>query len=215
LTRGSLTRIVAHRGASQEAPENTLAAFAKAIELGADMIEFDVRRASNGQLVISHDPVRGPASKLPTLEDAVRLTQGRIQLDVELKESRCEQAAIDVLLKHFRLSDFCITSFLAPALRETRSIHPGIRTGLIFATWGSSVRAACVSPDADFLVPHYRLAARAEQIGKPLFVWTVDDPARTRGLFGRPLVEAIVTNNPRQALALRSESQSPSGLHPH
>jgi len=61
VTRGALMQIVAHRGASIEAPENTLAAFAKAIEVGADMIEFDVRRAPDGRLVISHDPVRVPA----------------------------------------------------------------------------------------------------------------------------------------------------------
>jgi len=204
-----LTRIVAHRGASQEAPENTLAAFAKAIEMGADIIEFDVRRASDGRLVISHDPVRKPAPELPTLEETLRLTAGRVQLDVELKEPGCERDAIDVLLQYFPVSDFCITSFLAPSLRATRSVNPGIRTGFIFATWGARVRSACLSPDADFLVAHYRLAARAEQIGKPLFVWTVDDPARTRRLFERPLVEAIITNNPRQALALRSE------LHPY
>lgn len=198
-----MTRIVAHRGASQEAPENTLAAFAKAIEIGADMIEFDVRRALDGGLVISHDPVRKSAPELPTLEETLRVTKGRIQLDVELKEPGCERDAIDLLLQYFPLSDFCITSFLAPTLRETRAIHPGIRTGLIFAIWGEGV----VSSDADFLVPHYHLAKKAQQIGKPLFVWTVDDPARTRRLFERPLVEAIVTNNPRQALALRAELQ--------
>jgi hypothetical protein len=43
-------------------------------------------------------------------------------------------------------------------LRATRSIHVGIRTGLIFAIWNSKVRAACLNPDADFLVAHYRLA---------------------------------------------------------
>jgi glycerophosphoryl diester phosphodiesterase len=197
-----LTQIVAHRGASHEAPENTLAAFDKAIEIGADMIEFDVRRASDGRLVISHNRVRKTAL-LPTLDDTLRLTKGRIQLDVELKEPGCERDAIDLLLKYFPLSDFCITSFIASTLRETRAIHPGIRTGLIFAAWRQEV----LSTDADFLVPHYRLAARAEQIGKPLFVWTVNDPARTGRLFERPLVEAIVTNNPRQALALRSELQ--------
>jgi glycerophosphoryl diester phosphodiesterase len=195
-----LTRIVAHRGASQEAPENTLAAFAKAIEMGADMIEFDVRRASDGRLVVSHDPVRKRAPELPTLEETLRLTQGRIQLDVELKEPGCERDAIDLLLRYFPLSDFCITSFLAPALGAARTIHPGIRTGLIFAIWGDGV----VSSDADFLAPHYRVAKKAEKIGKPLFIWTVDDPARTHRLFERPLVEAIITNNPRQALALRS-----------
>ncbi len=198
-------QIVAHRGASAEAPENSLAAFERAIELGADMIEFDVRRALDGALLISHDPIRERGPTLSTLEETLRLTQGRIQLDVELKEPDCERDAVELLLRYFPLRDFCITSFLAPVLRATRAIHPGIRTGLIFAMSGKSVRAACQSPDVDFLVPHYRLRGPAEQIGKPLFVWTVDSPARTRDLFRRPLVEAIVTNNPRQALALRRE----------
>jgi glycerophosphoryl diester phosphodiesterase len=197
------TQIVAHRGASREAPENTLAAFAKAIEIGADMIEFDVRRASDGSLVISHNRVRKAAALLPTLEDTLRLTQGRIQLDVELKEPGCERDALKLLLEYFAIGDFCITSFLPAVLREMRTIHPDVRTGLIFATWGSEVRANCMSPDVDVLVAHHRLAARAEQIGKPLFVWTVDDAKRTRRLFDRPLVEAIITNEPRQALALR------------
>lgn len=200
-----MTKIVAHRGASSEAPENSLDAFAKAIDMGADMIEFDVRRAAHGSLVISHDPVRRRGRRLPTLEETLSLTQGRIQLDVELKEPGCERDAIGLLLRYFPLSDFCITSFLAPALRETRAIHPGIRTGLIFATWSASVRAACQSPDIDLLVAHSRLAGRAEKIGKPLFVWTVDSPSRTRALFARPRVEAVVTNKPRQALLLRRE----------
>jgi glycerophosphoryl diester phosphodiesterase len=208
LTGGALTQIVAHRGASHEAPENTLDAFAKAIEIGAEMIEFDVRRAADGRLVISHDPVREPASEVPTLEDTLRITQGRIQLDVELKEPACEQDALRLLLQYFPTRDFCITSFLPAALRETRSIHPGVRTGLIFATWNSEVRTACSGPDTDILVAQYRLVTEAEQIGKPMFVWTVDDPARTRGLFAHPSVEAIVTNNPRQALALRAELHS-------
>jgi glycerophosphoryl diester phosphodiesterase len=203
-------KVVAHRGASAEARENTLAAFERAIELGADMIEFDVRRAVDGALLISHDPIRPwldlpGVFDLPSLEDTLRLTQGRIQLDVELKESGCECDAIELLLRYFSLDDFCITSFLAPTLVATRAIHPDIRTGLIFASWNEGVRAASLSPDADFLVAHYRLLDEAEQIGKPLFVWTVDDPALTRALFERPLVEAIVTNNPRQALAIRKD----------
>jgi glycerophosphoryl diester phosphodiesterase len=200
-----LTKIVAHRGASAEAPENTLQAFAKAIELGAETIEFDVRRDASGKLVVSHDPIRAPGPRVPTLADTLQLTQGRIQLDVELKEPGCERDAIDLLLRYFSLDEFCITSFLAPALVETRAIHPRIRTGLIFATWNDRVRAVCLSSEADLLAPHYSLLDQAEQIGKPLFVWTVDDPARTRALFLRPLVEAVVTNDPRRALAIRRE----------
>ena len=203
-----MTHIVAHRGASSEAPENTLEAFAKAIEIGADMIEFDVRRAADGTLVISHDPIRGSSRHLPTLEDTLLATKGRIQLDVELKEPGCELDAVQLLLRHFAIPDFCITSFLPEAIRETRAIDSRIRTGLIFAKWDAAVRAACLGPDAGVLVAQDHLVAEAEQIGKPLFVWTVDDPARTRQLFGHPLVEAIITNNPRQALVLRAASQT-------
>lgn len=200
-----MTKIVAHRGASAEAPENTLEAFQRAIELGADMIEFDVRRDPSGALRISHDPILDLGIDLPTLEETLRLTQGRIQLDVELKEPGCEGEAIELLLRYFSLADFCVTSFNAPALHEARRVNPGIRTGLIFAAWNRSVRAVGLSPDCDFLVAQPRLVDEAEEIGKPMFVWTVDDPALTRKLLQRQMVEAIVTNNPRQALALRAE----------
>jgi glycerophosphoryl diester phosphodiesterase len=200
-----LTKIVAHRGASSEAPGNTLAAFARAIDLGADTIEFDVRRDQDRRLVISHDPVRGLGPELPTLEETLRLTRGRIQLDVELKEFGCERETVDLLLAYFSPSDFCITSFLAPVLHEIRTIESRIRTGLIFAGWNEAVRMECVSPYVDLLVAQYKILDEAEKIGKPLFVWTVDDPKLTWALFARPLVEGIVTNNPRQALSLRQE----------
>lgn len=169
------------------------------------MIEFDVRRDPSGALRISHDPILDLGVDLPTFEETLRLAQGRIQLDVELKEPGCEREAIELLLRYFPLTDFCITSFLAPSLHEVRKLNPGIRTGLIFAAWNRSVRAVGLSPDCDLLVAQYRLVDEAEEIGKPLFVWTVDDPKLTRKLLRRPLVEGIVTNNPRQALALRRE----------
>jgi glycerophosphoryl diester phosphodiesterase len=50
------TLIGAHRGASAEAPENTLAAFDLAVEQGADLLEFDVRATSDNQIVVHHDP---------------------------------------------------------------------------------------------------------------------------------------------------------------
>ncbi len=48
-------KLVAHRGASEVAPENTLSAFHKAIDAGADAIEFDVQATSDGRLVVLHD----------------------------------------------------------------------------------------------------------------------------------------------------------------
>jgi len=46
---------IGHRGDSQNAPENTLGAFAKAIDAGAQMVEFDIRQAASGELVVIHD----------------------------------------------------------------------------------------------------------------------------------------------------------------
>lgn len=48
--------VIAHRGGSALAPENTLAAFDRARDLGADAIELDVHRSRDGHLVVSHDP---------------------------------------------------------------------------------------------------------------------------------------------------------------
>ena len=48
-------QVLAHRGASHDAPENTLAAFRAAIEQGADWLEFDVQQTRDGQLVVFHD----------------------------------------------------------------------------------------------------------------------------------------------------------------
>lgn len=50
-----MTLVWAHRGASKVAPENTLPAFEKAAELGADGVELDVQRTADGQLVVCHD----------------------------------------------------------------------------------------------------------------------------------------------------------------
>jgi glycerophosphoryl diester phosphodiesterase len=51
-----VTRLYAHRGAAAERPENTLDSFARALELGAGALEFDVHATRDGVLVVSHDP---------------------------------------------------------------------------------------------------------------------------------------------------------------
>ena len=56
--RSWLMLVIAHRGASAELPENTLPAFERAIELGADFVELDVHADGDGRLVVTHDPPR-------------------------------------------------------------------------------------------------------------------------------------------------------------
>tara|TARA_R110002020_G_scaffold34327_7_gene104515 strand:+ start:8412 stop:9875 length:1464 start_codon:yes stop_codon:yes gene_type:complete len=109
---------IAHRGASAHAVENTLAAFAVAAELGADMWEIDVQLTRDGQPVVSHDAaltrifggngeiagltlaeIRERAPDLPTLDEVIALARQCNQaLYVEIKARGAGRIAIDRLL---------------------------------------------------------------------------------------------------------------------
>ena len=108
--------VIAHRGVASEAPENTLPAIAKAIDLGCAMAEIDVRYTADGEVVLMHDATvdrttdgtgrvadktlpelksldAGALSgasfrgtRIPTLREAVELARGRIELYLDLKE---------------------------------------------------------------------------------------------------------------------------------
>ena len=78
-----MTLNIAHRGASAQAPENTIAAFEKAVELGADAIELDLHVSRDGELVIIHDDTldrttdgQGPVHTR-SLQELKRLDAGR------------------------------------------------------------------------------------------------------------------------------------------
>ncbi|AAO90186.1 glycerophosphoryl diester phosphodiesterase [Coxiella burnetii] len=58
-TQLNLPKVIAHRGASLSAPENTVAALREAKRLGARWVEFDVRLTRDGQAIIFHDPWLG------------------------------------------------------------------------------------------------------------------------------------------------------------
>ncbi|MCX5762107.1 MAG: glycerophosphodiester phosphodiesterase [Gemmatimonadetes bacterium] len=62
-----MPQIIAHRGASRECLENTLSAFQRAIDLGADAVELDVHLTADHAVVVHHDPVIRGASSLPAL----------------------------------------------------------------------------------------------------------------------------------------------------
>ena len=115
LELGGRTRVIAHRGFSGVAPENTLVAMEKAIELGADMIEVDVTLTSDDVVILLHDEtldrttdgtgraldtplevIRGldagswfdpefAGEPVPTLKEALELVKGHILLNIEIK----------------------------------------------------------------------------------------------------------------------------------
>lgn len=96
-----MTKLTAHRGASYCLPENTIQAFIKAIDDGADRIEFDVHQTADGEIIVHHDyyPAGSsvPIHRLsysevlrfhpltPRLEKALEVIPKEVELEVELK----------------------------------------------------------------------------------------------------------------------------------
>jgi glycerophosphoryl diester phosphodiesterase len=201
--------ICAHRGASRAHPENSLAAFATAIEMGADMIETDVRRTPRGKLVLHHDPL-GPRRPrgLVELAELVTLADGRVALDIELKEAGYEEEVLAALDP--RPQGLVVTSFIPKAVAAVHALDPGIATGLIFrpgdrrelATRAEACGARMVVAHSSALRPE--LGAELAAAGRPLMVWTVNDRRRLAAVMTTPGVTHLVTDVPDVALALRA-----------
>ncbi len=208
--------VVAHRGDRSRAPDNSLKALELAIDAGADMVEVDVRRTADGVCVLCHDDIVGdiPASAcgpdIPRFTDALRLLAGRIQIDVELKESGYEPQVLQELRDSpVGREDVVISSFLPSALGAVRAHDASVMTGLITAGFfGATIPAG--EPTYDFLAPRLDLVddaflKQATAARVPLLVWTVNDPDQLTRLFKQPIVWGVVTDDPVAAIAVRNQ----------
>lgn len=191
--------VIAHRGASAELPENTLPAFERAIEEGADFIELDVHADHQGRLVVTHDPPRDGAG-YPTLEEALDLCRGRIGVMIELKRpSRYRR--FDVVRRAVELAgqDDALVCFQRAALVEARALRKGLRT-VQHVRLGVSIEDAAGAWAAGFrndrVTP--RGLERARRLGLLTTVFTVNDDRRLLELAALG-VDGVFTDLPRRA----------------
>jgi len=227
-----MVTIVAHRGAPQRARANTIESFLAALEMGADMIELDVRKTADNVLVIFHDPwisrfTQLPMLKdctyrqllehtakrkfeMPTLEQALRALSGKVMLDIELKEPGCEAEVIRLARAHFADDKFILSSFDPRIVDAVKAIDVAVAAGIIL---GDDAAPALFSDSpADVLAPSLKLFCDQRRVfgtmkrdGKRIAVWTVDNRTDIMSLLVDPLVDAIITNHPDKAIALRKK----------
>ena len=160
FSQAGVPLVVAHRGASAEEPENTPAAFDRAVAAGADVVEFDVRMTADEVAVVLHDPdvdrtttghglVRSMSLEevralgvVPTLEEVLRLLSGRVALDIEIKNIPGQpdfdaerEAAVEATLVALEVTAFVgqvmISSFNPFSIARSRSLAPKVPTGLL------------------------------------------------------------------------------------
>jgi glycerophosphoryl diester phosphodiesterase len=200
--------VIAHRGASDELPENTLPAFERAIELGADYIEFDVHADREGRLVVTHDRPR-PGGVYPSLEEALDLMHGRIGVMVELKvPHRYRRHRFITRVLDLVHDDDVLVCFQRAALVEARALRPAVRT-VQHVGFGTSIRAAdgaWAAGFADVRVTRRGIAA-AQARGLETLVYTVNEAARMTELL-RLGVSGIFTDRPAQAIRLLRQPAS-------
>jgi glycerophosphoryl diester phosphodiesterase len=215
-----VTLVVAHRGAhGPGVAENSPAAFERAIALGADMAELDVRREASGRLVVRHDPLGaggGRAPEAPSLADVLALCRGRLALDVELKEDGYVAEVAALLDAGTEPGALVVTSFLDAVVAQLAELLPGVPRGLLVdadagALDGAALCARAAACSATGLAIPASLADddrldAARRAGLGMVVWDVCAGPEMARLLADERVEAICTDDVAEAVAARDAS---------
>lgn len=217
--------VIAHRGASGAEVENTLAAFERAIIMGIDYIELDVRMTSDGKVVVYHDswiPGLGPIERLPleqiervilrngqhisTLEEVIEFSKGRVRWLIELKTSGAWLAVLDLVERHGIRDQVIIASFHHPTALQVKQVSPRVKTGII--SYGRLVdpRHALASARADVLIQDFEmldgeLVAQVKAQQREVFVWTVNDEDSIHKAIALG-VHGIISDYPEKVMAM-------------
>ncbi len=224
-----MTLVIAHRGASAAAAENTLPAFSLARELGADWVELDARRSRDGVVVVSHDG-RLPDGRMIVETDCADLPESMPSLAEALEE--CEPMGVNIEIKnlpdepdydsehavseavaglvqaYLGIERSLVTSFNIDALDRLKAVDPSIPCGWLTFDLGDPVSAIgrAVAHGMAGINPYdatvdAALIRRAHDAGLEVNVWTVDDPDRMTELHAWG-VDGIITNVPDVGRAL-------------
>lgn len=225
-------QITAHRGGSNLAPENTLAALQKAIDEGADYAEIDVAQTKDGVIVVSHDNnikrISGQDlniwssnyaeikdldigswfdpqfknERIPTLEEAIQLCQGKILLNIELKPTGHEASLVESTVKIIHQNDFsdqCVLASLDyPTLEKVESVDPSLKRAYITALAIGDIQKLPVdiySIESSFVTPEIVAAIHREN--KEILAWTVDSQEATEKMV-KIGVDNIITDDVAQ-----------------
>lgn len=193
---------VGHRGAAGYEPENTLRSFKKAMELGADMIEFDVHLCKSGELVVIHDETvdRTTNSKglvaekifaelkelnIPTIENVLDLADKKVNVNIELKGGNTARPVSDTIEKYVEEKDwgyesFLVSSFNHGELKKFKELNPKVKTGLLveeipegFTDFAEKFDAYSVNVPVKYLTEEF--AENAHLHNLKVYVWAANE----------------------------------------
>jgi glycerophosphoryl diester phosphodiesterase len=223
--------VIAHRGASVAAPENTPEAFALADSMGADGVELDVRWIGDGRLLIAHDQLplsvaEIDAMALPTLDDVLDACGDRMLVNVEIKNWHADtwydpsMAMVGPVVETLRRRGpraahrWLISCFDWTTVAACRTAAPEIPTACLALDGAEHIPAiagsahAAVHPHVDTVTADF--VEQCHRAGLAVNTWTCNDPDRLVELAAIG-VDGVCTDVPDVALAAlgRSSAVSP------
>lgn len=173
-------KIIGHRGAYGYEPENTLRSVAKAIELGADMVEIDVFVLPTGEIIVIHDDRvdrttdghgltldmsfaelraldAGKGECIPTLQEVIDYTDKRVPLNIEIKNPGSAQPVAAVLQQYIAQGwgpdRFLVASYNHPELHACKSLLPQVSTVALLYSVPLDYAGCCIPLQADIIAP--------------------------------------------------------------
>ncbi|UCG85540.1 MAG: glycerophosphodiester phosphodiesterase [Gemmatimonadota bacterium] len=215
-----LARVIAHRGASAYQPENSLAAFRAAEELGADGVELDVHTTLDGVAIVHHDAVADShriaevrlgelrdhklpnGEAIPLLADALSTLGTKLLVFVEVKTLPAEHddRLLDVLRAGPAPGNYHVHSFDHRIIKRLKQRQPSLISGVLSASYPVKPLDQLEDAGATELWQVENqidagLIEAAHDKDYRVYAWTVDDPTRMRQLIEMG-VDAICTNRP-------------------
>ncbi len=222
--------VVAHRGGVERHAENTIEAIKYALRIKCDIIEVDIRKTRDDELILLHDEdfarvagvdvkaaevessfifdnilIEGKY-KVATLKEALAAVNGKSAMFLEIKDPA---ATLDVLrtIEEFGAQEWvAVVSFWDEVIEIVKEAMPELVCGLVYSKPPGRIREA-KELGAQIVLPYYRLAtAKANRFAHALdlkvVAWTINNDDLALEMYERG-VDAIATDFPKQMLALR------------
>jgi glycerophosphoryl diester phosphodiesterase len=223
--------VIAHRGASSIALENSLAAFRAAAGQGADGVELDVHATIDGEIVVHHDPsVLGlPIAQarwcdlaavplangepIPTLAQALDvLDMLKVFVEVKVLDPRWDDRFLATLDRGPNPSGYAVHSFAFHVVRRLGQKRPSLPRGVLSEVPTRNPRQTLEDASAETLWQEHStldesLVKTVHGLGAGIFAWTVDNPGDIERLV-RWEVDGICTNHPERARPIVDASRA-------
>jgi glycerophosphoryl diester phosphodiesterase len=213
---------IGHRGARAYEPENTLRSFERALQIGVNAVELDVRKTKDNHLVVIHDAniskttngkglvnkltleeIKGfsteKGERIPTLKEALDFIDKKVKILIELKEQGLEKEVLKLVHENKLQKNVVIVSFFEDALRKVRELDGNVETGLIYVKHKNPLKAA-LDLKVQYLVGFYRFVhttnvQKFHENGLKIVVWTVNTPEEIAS-YVKKGVDGIASDKP-------------------